>query len=203
MTYMGSSMNPILRSGDRLGVVPYEKQEIRRGDVIVFIPPRGNTKVVHRVFSVDSNGIKTRGDNCNQPDDWPLSPNFILGRVVSAQRGNRRRRVFGGAIGQLIAVAIRTVHAIDVSVSSRFRPAYDRLAVAGVFRRWLPTETKIRVVSFDRAGGTELQLLMGRRVIGRLLPGMTRWHISRPFRLFVDEASLPENKAEVSGFRYG
>jgi hypothetical protein len=49
--------------------------------------------------------------------------------------------------------------------------------------------------------GKELQLLMGRRVIGRWLPGMSRWHIRRPFRLFVDEASLPENPARGSVVR--
>jgi hypothetical protein len=42
---------------------------------------------------------------------------------------------------------------------------------------------------------------MGRRVIGRWLPGMSRWHIRRPFRLFVDEASLPENPARGSVVR--
>ncbi|MGD8776215.1 MAG: hypothetical protein PVF76_16570 [Syntrophobacterales bacterium] len=57
------------------------------------------------------------------------------------------------------------------------------------------------MISFNRDAGTELQLVMGQRVIGRRLEGKTRWHIQRPFRLFVDETSLPENKTEVSGFR--
>jgi hypothetical protein len=39
---------------------------------------------------------------------------------------------------------------------------------------------------------------MGRRVVGRWLPGMTRWYIRRPFRLFVDEESLPENPGKDS-----
>jgi hypothetical protein len=41
---------------------------------------------------------------------------------------------------------------------------------------------------------------MGRRVIGRRIEGKRGWQIRRPFRLFVDETSLPENKAEFSGF---
>jgi len=56
-----------------------------------------------------------------------------------------------------------------------------------------------RVISFNRDAGTELQLVMGRRVIGRWLEGKSGWNIRRPFRLFVDEAALPENKEEVSG----
>jgi hypothetical protein len=58
-----------------------------------------------------------------------------------------------------------------------------------------------RVISFNREGGTELQLVMGRKVIGRRLEGKSGWNIRRPFRLFVDEEALPENKAEVSGVR--
>lgn len=199
MNYKGPSMNPTLKSGDRLFISAYDGQEIQRGDVVVFTPPGADYKIIHRVVSVGPQGIKTRGDNNNRVDPWLLSHDEILGCVFSAKRGNRRRRVFGGAIGQLFGVAIRAIHAIDASVSSRFRPAYDRLAVAGVFRRWLPGWMKTKAISLSHPAGTELQLLMGRRVIGRWLPGKSGWNIRRPFRLFVDETSLPENTTEVSG----
>jgi len=192
-------MNPILKSGDRLQIASYGLEEIRVGDVVVFISPEDNSKVVHRVASLNSNGIKTRGDNCDQPDDWVLSPNCILGRVVFAQRGKRRFKVFGGLLGRLSALAARAISAIDFRASPLLRPTYHRLAKKSIFRGRLPDLMKIRVVSFNRHAGTELQLLMGRHVVGRWLPGMTRWHIRRPFRLFVDEAALPENKTEVSG----
>ncbi len=201
MNYVGPSMNPTLRSGDRLNIIPYNGKKIRRGDVVVCIPPEGDSKIIHRVVSVSSRGIRTRGDNSNQVDQWILSPNHILGRVVSTQRGSRRRRIFGGPMGQLFAAVLRVIHAIDSGVSFLLRPLYERLARAGTFRRWLPRWMEPRVVSFSRDAGTELQLVMGRRVIGRRLEGKTGWHIRRPFRLFVDEASLPENKAEVSGVR--
>ena len=200
--YKGPSMIPTLKPGDRLWVTPRNGQKIQRGDVVVFTPPEADYKVIHRVVSLGPSGIRTQGDNNNRVDPWLLSRDQILGRVFSAERGKRRRRIFGGAIGQLFGVAIRAIHSIDASVSSRFRPAYDRLAMAGIFRRWLPTKIKIRVLSFDRTAGTELQLLMGRWMIGRWLPGMSRWHIRRPFRLLVDEESLPENKEEVSGVRW-
>jgi hypothetical protein len=58
-----------------------------------------------------------------------------------------------------------------------------------------------RVISFNREAGTELQLVMGQRVIGRRLEGKTRWHIRRPFRLFVDEEALPENPGKGSVVR--
>jgi hypothetical protein len=201
INYLGSSMNPTLKPGDCLLILPYDGRKVCTGDVIVFIPPAGHSQIVHRVVSVDPSGIKTRGDNCNQVDDWVLSPEHILGRVISARGVNRRRRIFGGPLGGLFAVAVRVTHAVDLCVSFLLRPAYDEFAKAGIFIRLLPAKMRPRVISFDRSEGKELQLLMGRRVIGRWMPGKTGWHIRRPFRLFVDEASLPGNPARGSVVR--
>lgn len=201
MNYIGPSMNPIFKAGDRLRIISYDLGKIRAGDVVVFVSPEDGSKVVHRVISVNSDGIRTRGDNSYHEDAWVLSREHIIGRVVAAQRGNRRRRVFGGPLGRLFAASVRVIRAIDSRVCSLLRPAYEELAKGGIFFRLLPAQTRPRVVSFDRAAGKELQLLMGRRVIGRWLPGMSRWHIRRPFRLFVDEASLPENPARGSVVR--
>ena len=203
INYIGSSMNPTLKPGVRLYVRAYHGQKIRRGDVVVFIPPGRDSTIVHRVTSVDSDGIRTRGDNRNHEDDWVLRRENILGRVVATQSINRRRRIFGGPLGRLFAVKVRIIRAIDSPVSYLLRPAYNELAKVSIFTRLLPAQMRPRVISLNRGEGKELQLLMGRHVIGRSLPGMTRWHIRRPFRLFVDEASLPENKAGVSGVRYG
>jgi hypothetical protein len=191
--YIGRSMNPTLRPGVLLQVRAYHGQKIRRGDVVVFIPPGGDSKIVHRVTSVNSYGIRTRGDNCDYEDDWVLRRENILGRVVSAQRGNRRFRVFGGPLGHSFAMAIRAINSIDSIFSPLLRPLYQRLAGTGVLRRCLPSQMRPRVISFNRDAGTELQLVLGQRVIGRRLEGKTGWNIRRPFRLFVDEETLPGN----------
>jgi len=198
MNYIGSSMNPTLRPGIRLDVRAYQGEKIRRGDVIVFIPLGEDSKVVHRVTSVNSAGIRTRGDNCNHEDEWVLRRENILGRVVTTERGNKRLRVFGGPLGHSFAMAIRAVKSIDSILSPMLRPFYQRLAGEGAFRRWLPSRMRPRVISFNRDAGTELQLVMGRRVIGRWLEGKSGWQIRRPFRLFVDEETLPANPAKSS-----
>ena len=99
----------------------------------------------------------------------------------------------------MIADVLSVMRAVDATVSFLLRPGYHRLARAGIFKRWLPKQIEIRVISVNQPEGTELHLRLGRRVIGRWLPGHNGWQIRRPFRLFVDEAALPENKAEVSG----
>ena len=193
INYIGPSMNPTLKPGDRLHMIPYDGRTIQRGDVVVLIPPAGDSKIIHRVIVIDSQGIRTRGDNCAHVDPWILNPEQILGRVVYARRRNKRIRVFGGAVGSLFAAVIRAIHSIESSVSEVLRPSYKRLASVGLLKRLLPGSMEPRVISFKRPTGTELQLLIGQRVIGRWLPGRSRWHIRRPFRLFVDEDSLPEN----------
>jgi len=85
-------MNPILKPGDRLHIVPCDGQPIRRGDVVVFVPPGGDTKIIHRVISVESHGVRTQGDNSSSADEWILSPDRIIGRVIYAQRKNRKQR---------------------------------------------------------------------------------------------------------------
>jgi signal peptidase len=198
---LGTSMNPALKPGDRLQIIPYNGRKIRRGDVIVCVPPGSESKIVHRVVLTDSDGIKTRGDNNDDLDEWVLSPDHIFGRVVAAKREKRRRRVFGGLTGQLCHSIVRAINLCDSSVSAILRPSYNRLAKSDILRRWLPAQMRPRVISFNRAAGKELQLHLGRRIIGKWLPGYKAWHIRRPFRLFVDEKSLPENKSEVSDFR--
>ena len=195
MNYIGSSMNPTLKPGDRLDTASCHWREIRRGDVIVFVSPADESKAVHRVIFVDSNGLRTRGDNCDRIDPWVLSPDQIVGRVVSVQRGNRRRRIFGGYWGRIFAGTARALHMIDSHASVLLRPVYDRLARSGILRRWVPVSMEPRVISYTHPGGTELQLLMGRWVVGRRLPGMAWWNIRRPFRLFVDEDSLSVSPA--------
>ena len=196
MNYMGPSMNPTLKSGDGINVIPYGKRKIRIGDIIVFPSPKGYHNVVHRVVSVDPQGIKTRGDNNSNIDPWTLSHDGIIGHVFQAQRGKRRISIHNGLKGLLYSLGIRATRMIDSNISSLLHPAYYWLSRKGVFRPWLSARMQTRVLSFNRHNGTEFQLQMGRRVIGRLLPGSSQWLIRRPFRLFVDEAALPENPSK-------
>ena len=198
MVYTGSSMSPVLKTLDTIHVLLCKNKQTRRGDVIVFSPPDSNNMVVHRVVSISGQGLRTRGDNNNDIDPWSLSPDRIVGRVFQRQRGNRRLTIYGGTTGLLYASAIRFLCNIDSMISSFLNPAYHRLAKAGLFRRWLPDGMRMRVLSFNRSDGMEFQLLMAGHVIGRLLPGKNGWFIRRPFRLFVNEASLPKPDACTS-----
>jgi signal peptidase len=189
--YRGPSMNPTLKVPDMLYLLPYQDGRILPGDVVVFRPPNSKRLVVHRVVSVDAEAIRTRGDNNRRIDPWVITPDRVIGRVVEAQRGSRYRSLSSGARGRIHLQVVRANRALALKLARLLAPVYHRLARRGVFRRWLPRRRRMRVVSFERPGGRELRLLLGRSVIGHRVPGGNGWEIRPPFRLFVDEESLP------------
>ena len=192
ITYTGSSMNPLLKNADKVRFVPYGSNKIRSGDIVVFAIPKSRYKIIHRVTSIGSRGIRTRGDNRTKEDPWILSPDDILGRVVSFQRKNRARKISGGPKGRLFSLGVRALFTTRSGMVYILRPAYGWFARTGLFRRTLPIQKKTHIVAFRRPYGTELQLLLGRLIIGRLLPMGDGWQIRKPFRLFIDETSLPK-----------
>ena len=82
----GESMRPLLRPGDRIRFVPCRVEEVRRGDVIIFIPPGQKERVVHRVVSAGPGGIRTKGDANPCRDTGNLRQEDIVGRAVSVER---------------------------------------------------------------------------------------------------------------------
>lgn len=193
INYMGPSMHPTFKSGDQLLVIPYGEKKIRRGDVIAFLPPGGGQRVIHRVVQVDSRGIKSRGDRNSRFDPWLLDPAHIEGRVAYARRGARVWKVAGGPVGRLSAGVVRAIRLLNSGISAFLRPAYHWTARTGILRQLFYPVIATRIVSFNRPGGTEFQLLLGRRVIGWLRPAAKKWHIRPPFRLFISEPSLPRS----------
>lgn len=191
INYIGSSMFPTLKTGDILRVVPYKEGAVRTGDVVVFNSPYGKTPIVHRVVTVDKKGVKTKGDNKLAIDDFILQPNEIIGQVVFAQRGKKEIKIINGFLGRIYASILEAGKRIDVVVSAIFRPVYHWLTRSGIFRKLFSRWIQTKVLCFKQEDGLEMQLQLGRRIIGRRLPGKNQWHIVRPFKLFIDEATLP------------
>ena len=198
INYVGPSMNPLFVDGDGLHIVPYEDRAIRPGDVIVFVPPGGETKIVHRVISADMQGIKTKGDNAGASDPWVLTPDNILGRVTYIQRRNKKRNICDGFMGRVMACAFHWMHRGDAVISFLLHPVYQGLCRSTFLRKRLHRLVKPRVLSFRRPEGMEQQLVVGHRLIGRRRPGKGYWEIRRPFRLCVDESLLPKQLPDES-----
>jgi signal peptidase len=192
MNYLGSSMYPTLRVGDGMKIVPYSTGKIQAGDVVVFRSSDGEKNIVHRVISLSSSGIITRGDNNPEPDTVPLTPDDIMGRVVSVNRGYKTVIIHGGTRGEMRGRLLHLFKIVRSKTYDLIRPFYYRLLRSDVFKNMLSRH--VRILCFKRPEGTEKQLLIGSRVIGRHRAGWTRWQIRRPFRLFIDEAALKNHE---------
>jgi signal peptidase I len=186
----GESMRPLFHPGDRVSLEPCNVQDIRPGDVIVFNAPGESTRIVHRVVSISASGVRTRGDANDGDDRWQLSREEIVGRVLSVERNGIVIPVAGGHTGCLLGASIHAFRKADHLASYVLHPCYRNLARSGIFRALLPSSCRPRVISIVRDGQQEMHLVMGTRVIGRRTAGAV-WTIRRPFRIFVDELSLP------------
>jgi len=184
-------MKPILRDGDGLTVKPYGCGKRRVGDIVVFKDPESNQKIIHRIVSIRKKGIRTRGDHSAMVDPWILEPGEIIGKVVFAWRENRRIRVWNGLAGQIHSLACSFCRKMDNLASPLLHPSYRWLSRKGLVRRLMAGNSRIRILPLQRPNGVEYQLLFKNRLIGRRPPGAPNWEIKRPYRLLIDESTLP------------
>jgi hypothetical protein len=189
-------MNPLLKNVDRLFYIPYSKEQLRKGDVIIFNPANTSKMVVHRIISARDSIIRTKGDNNNYSDVESLYPSQIIGRVIYARRGPRKINIYGGMAGRIQCM-------MNISLEFRkmlfrpIRPIYNFMAKSGAVRF-----LRIRppVLVFSRPSGIEIQLLVGKRVVGRK-PPLGNWQIKPPFGLFLDLESTYLEVAQIeAGF---
>lgn len=163
LTYMGPSMNPTLKVGDILKVVPYQSSTIRIGDIVVFCPAGEKRPVVHRVVSiVFRGGVKTRGDNNLNIDPYVLTADGIIGRVVSVQRGSINISIHRGRRGSVYANLHLITKRINVIICRILHPAYHWISQKGFLKRILGPLLKTKIIYFKRLGGVEMQILIGR-----------------------------------------
>ncbi|MDD1655401.1 MAG: S24/S26 family peptidase [Methanomicrobiales archaeon] len=196
LRYIGGSMLPTFREGDELLVIPLGDAPPRRGDVIAFNLQGEERTIVHRVESVGSDGIRTRGDASGIPDSWILQPSHIRGRVefVRSDRGWSRGR--NGTTGTVQAGTIALWRWLRGLVTPVLSPVYRSLSSSRILKglgSTLPTELTV----YQRSQGPEYQLRLFGLIIGRCLPGRKRWRIRTPFHLVVDERHLPVSSGQA------
>jgi len=69
-TVLTGSMRPGIQPGDVVMVRAVPTDELKVGDVIAYLPPSHTTPVLHRIVSIDSSGLVTKGDANNVSDPW-------------------------------------------------------------------------------------------------------------------------------------
>ena len=186
--YKGQSMWPTFRFTDILGIIPYNNEKLRCGDVIVFNSPKKGGKIVHRVVSFSAGKIMTAGDNNDKTDDWFIRPCDILSKVVYVKRGNSIRRIYGGRRGLVYLAFIKAKRVVKRGVFFLLRPAYYWFSKTGIFRQMLPYRKEIRFFLFNRPeGGKEVQMIIKDQMIAKKDLGSGKVYVRRPFHLFVND----------------
>jgi len=184
-------MSPTIRRSDTLYVLPYNETKVQIGDVVIFKFVGQPVPTVHRVLRLDGFGITTMGDNNDSADPHFLNSSDIIGKVVYLGRRSKLKPVHGGWPGSLVGRLMRLRRLLDCHVSRIGHPLYEFLVRHKIFVRWPFCSMRTKVVSFTRNGTNDLQLLWRGRVIGWFVPEVGTWTIKRPFRLFVDQSTLP------------
>jgi len=191
--YTGRSMHPTLFEADILEIEPPSR--IRMGDVILFVSKEN--LVVHRIVGIAPEGISTRGDNNNDDDPGLVAPEEIVGIVVSAWRGQLRRRIYGGRIGQIYQFILCGQRRLYRECRSSLAYSYTAASQLGL-PRLIKLFCRPRIVQFNRNGDTDFSLMLGGHIIGHYCQSSNCWQIHPPFRLLVDEAVLPKPLIDLS-----
>jgi signal peptidase I len=192
--YSGTSMYPTLREPDVMEIRPYRGRPIRAGDVILFHAPGRSVPIAHRVKSAAPNGIRTRGDNCRPPDEWLLSSDQVIGQVIIAHRGKRKRAVPNGNMGRVWAWWLRAWLPAGNAAGRILHLPYHALSGTGGLRRWVPSGWRPRKMLFQSDGRRIWRMVWGGQVVGEYEEGRGPWRIRRPFRLLIDPRDLDADR---------
>lgn len=187
----GPSMTPTLARPDVLEVVSPARKGIVAGDVVVF--RRGEDLIVHRVVEVTPGGIRTRGDNNCRDDPHLQSPADVLGVVVAAWRGERRRKVPGGGWGRIVSIYARSRNAAAQGAAKALSAFYRQVASRG------PLRFRPQVIRFQVRGRAELRLAWGSRIVGRYDRINGCWVVRPPYRAVLDLSRLPSAEELLEG----
>jgi len=198
VAYVGPSMNPTLCEPELMEIEKVNNKPLRVGDVVLFLPDKVNQPVVHRIVRLTPFGISTRGDNNTFEDLAILQPHHVIGKVVAAWQGQKRRRIIGGNSGRLLSLCYGWRRSLGRRLTPILHPLYQALSHWGVFARLLPTKLRPRILVFHIKGRDQFLLMLGDHNIGRYDEQRNQWQIKRPYHLFVDDRMLSKPRAEES-----
>jgi hypothetical protein len=189
------SMNPTLWDKDLLEVVPYEQEnDIRIGDVIVFVSPIDETIVAHRIIAISEEGICTKGDNNIAEDTWRLGFAAIFGKVVSVFRNKEHHIILGGMAGLLIASWSNKNQRMKAKAIRHLYPVYLVMSKMDIFKNCGSRFIEPKVAIFKEKEKSKIVLLSGDRVIGRYNEELGEWNINYLYRFFVDSAKFQKKQ---------
>ena len=80
--YTGS-MEPAIPVGSVVVIKPVNPETLKTGDIICFkLESESTTTVTHRIINVTDEGFTTKGDANEDPDQWTVKKENVIGKLV-------------------------------------------------------------------------------------------------------------------------
>ncbi len=189
--YTGFSMYPTLRNLDILKISTFGKKELRRGDIIVFKTTDNSKMIVHRVISVTTDGVKTRGDNMMADDRLITLDCDIIGRVESINRKSKDTKIPGGSRGLVNHYLLRFKKGTRTTLFSILLPIIRIVFSRKRLKSILMPDRDLKTFVFQDSRGKTAHLYAGNRLIGYYSSQTQKWQIKSRYRGLIDENNLP------------
>ena len=84
-------MMPLIRRGKDPVTIAALQRPLKIGDVVL-LTTGADRYVVHRVWKISGEKVRTLGDNCVNPDPW-ITRDRVLGQAILYSRNNRKHRL--------------------------------------------------------------------------------------------------------------
>lgn len=75
------SMEPAIHVGSVVVIKPVDAETLKTGDIICFKLSQ-STSVTHRIINVTDGGFVTKGDANEDPDQWTVKRENVIGKVI-------------------------------------------------------------------------------------------------------------------------
>jgi signal peptidase I len=184
--FSGRSMIGTFREGDWLEIEKCETKEIRTGNVVVFMNAKAadrKTHCVHRVVSLATKCLITRGDNNPQNDEEPLTEKSLIGKVTHYERNGKIHKVWNGRLGLMRARALHSrLHIISAS-KLLLRKPYRWLKRSGIIARmWRP---EIEIIRLQTAAGPLIKYIHKGKTVASYWVDGNCWQFRRPYDFII------------------
>ncbi len=75
------SMDPTFYKGDMI-IVSGRDPDVKVGDIIIFDVPDRSYPIIHRIYQITDQGIRTKGDNNPVSDPWVVPRSSLHGKAL-------------------------------------------------------------------------------------------------------------------------
>jgi len=173
-----------MRSTFKPGEVLYTRpagRAVKPGDVVVY--EQGGVRVVHRVVSVETGGVRTRGDNNPSADQGVIPYEQILGVVEKAEDWDQARIITGGEKGAAKAATRWKLQAMLNQLRPIIGAPYRWLkGLRLVPKLWRPRIRQISVIVERRE---IVKYLVNGRTVATFDPACGCFTCRRPYDLVI------------------